>query len=183
MVFFFLRTSALTWISFYQFILYPPLSIILYSPLSCSLYPLLSLSPKLLDTEDSGLSEEEMTAEAGSVASDSHYFDDLSSLHLRWKSENEEPLGLLWFQLLRFYTVEFKASDHVITLKQSKVMERGKDWPGNRLALEREYTHRCTSLYGNFKSCHPSLSLYIYLLLYVLVLFSTCTYMYVLYVH
>ena len=79
-----------------------------------------------------------------SVGSDSQYFDDLPSLHLRWKSESDEPLGLLWFQLLRFYTVEFKTPDHVISLKQSMVMERGKEWPGNRLALERECTHRHT---------------------------------------
>ena len=84
-----------------------------------------------------------MTGEADSVASDSHYFDDLSSLHLRWRSESEESLGLLWFQLLRFYTVEFDTK-HLISLKQSKVMERGKEWPGNRLALEREYTHKNT---------------------------------------
>ena len=95
-----------------------------------------------------------MTAEADSVASDSHYFDDLSSLHLRWRSESEESLGLLWFQLLRFYTVEFDTK-HLISLKQSKVMERGKEWPGNRLALEREYTHTNTQRLTLFRSLKP----------------------------
>ena len=113
---------------------------------------------QLLDTEHGDPGEEEMNSVAESVGSDSQYFDDLPSLHLRWKSESEEPLGLLWFQLLRFYTVEFQTPDHVISLKQSKVVERGKEWPGNRLALERECTHRHiqeSDVQGNVKLCHP----------------------------
>ena len=100
-----------------------------------------TLRPQLVDKKDGSPMEDDMAPEAVSAECDSHYFDDLSSLHLRWESESEESLGLLWFQLLRFYTVEFDARERVISLKQRNVMERGKEWPGNRLALEREYAH------------------------------------------
>ena len=130
--------------------LYSPLSFVLVSPHS-------TLPPQLVDKKDDSPMEDDMNAEAVSAECDSHYFDDLSSLHLRWESESKESLGLLWFQLLRFYTVEFEARERVISLKQRNVMERGKERPGNRLALERKYAHthahtqhtvQMTSLYG-----------------------------------
>ena len=117
--------------------LYSPLSFVLVSPHS-------TLPPQLVDKKDDSPMEDDMNAEAVSAECDSHYFDDLSSLHLRWESESKESLGLLWFQLLRFYTVEFDARERVISLKQRNVMERGKEWPGNRLALERKYAHTRT---------------------------------------
>ena len=66
------------------------------------------------------------------------YFDKPSLLDAKWKCDNTEPLGVLWMEMLRFYTVELKYSEVIVCVRQRSPMKRTKEWPGNRLAIERE---------------------------------------------
>ena len=66
------------------------------------------------------------------------YLPELQHLVAKWSSDNTESVGSLWFNMLRFYTVEWVTSQHVVSITQFGVMERGKEWFGNRLAVERK---------------------------------------------
>uniref|UniRef100_A0A667ZYM9 Terminal uridylyl transferase 7 n=1 Tax=Myripristis murdjan TaxID=586833 RepID=A0A667ZYM9_9TELE len=47
------------------------------------------------------------------------------------------PLGLLWVEMLRFYSLEFNMADNVISVRTSAVLSREiKDWPKKRIAVE-----------------------------------------------
>ncbi|XP_072290269.1 terminal uridylyltransferase 7 isoform X2 [Eucyclogobius newberryi] len=46
-------------------------------------------------------------------------------------------VGLLWVELLRFYSLEFKMEDYVISVRTRAVLSREmKDWPKKRIAVE-----------------------------------------------
>lgn len=46
-------------------------------------------------------------------------------------------VGLLWVEMLRFYSLEFNMEDHVISVRTSAVLSREmKDWPKKRIAVE-----------------------------------------------
>jgi terminal uridylyltransferase len=74
-----------------------------------------------------------------SATLDRQYLDELPLLEEKWECRNSEPLGLLWFELLRLYTVQLKFPEVVVCVRQSAVMQRNKDWPGNRLAIEHPF--------------------------------------------
>lgn len=46
-------------------------------------------------------------------------------------------VGLLWVEMLRFYSLEFNLADNVISVRTSAVLSREmKDWPKKRIAVE-----------------------------------------------
>lgn len=46
-------------------------------------------------------------------------------------------VGLLWVEMLRFYSLEFDLADKVISVRTSPVLSRElKDWPKKRIAVE-----------------------------------------------
>ncbi|XP_077417749.1 terminal uridylyltransferase 7 [Vanacampus margaritifer] len=46
-------------------------------------------------------------------------------------------IGLLWVEMLRFYSLEFNMSDNVVSVRTSAVLSRElKDWPKKRIAVE-----------------------------------------------
>ncbi|CAJ1069149.1 terminal uridylyltransferase 7 isoform X2 [Xyrichtys novacula] len=46
-------------------------------------------------------------------------------------------VGLLWVEMLRFYSLEFNIADNVISVRTSAVLSREmKDWPKKRIAVE-----------------------------------------------
>ncbi|XP_071388763.1 terminal uridylyltransferase 7 isoform X1 [Centroberyx affinis] len=46
-------------------------------------------------------------------------------------------VGLLWVEMLRFYSLEFNMADNVISVRTSAVLSReAKDWPKKRIAVE-----------------------------------------------
>ncbi|KAA8592619.1 hypothetical protein FQN60_018074 [Etheostoma spectabile] len=46
-------------------------------------------------------------------------------------------VGLLWVEMLRFYSLEFNLADNVISVRTSPVLSREiKDWPKKRIAVE-----------------------------------------------
>ncbi|XP_066528899.1 terminal uridylyltransferase 4 isoform X3 [Hoplias malabaricus] len=47
------------------------------------------------------------------------------------------PLGQLWLELLRFYTLEFPLEDYIISIRLKELLPRdAKNWPRRRLAIE-----------------------------------------------
>nr|XP_057927335.1 terminal uridylyltransferase 7 [Doryrhamphus excisus] len=54
--------------------------------------------------------------------------------------QNPHPsveMGLLWVEMLRFYSLEFNMADNVISVRTSAVLSRDlKDWPKKRIAVE-----------------------------------------------
>ncbi|KAG7481113.1 hypothetical protein MATL_G00063350 [Megalops atlanticus] len=52
----------------------------------------------------------------------------------RWCSV---PVGQLWVEMLRFYSLEFHMADHVISVRTNVSLSReAKDWPKKRIAIE-----------------------------------------------
>ncbi|XP_070689581.1 terminal uridylyltransferase 7 isoform X2 [Pempheris klunzingeri] len=50
-------------------------------------------------------------------------------------------VGLLWVEMLRFYSLEFNMSDNVICVRTSVVLSREmKDWPKKRIAVEDPFS-------------------------------------------
>lgn len=46
-------------------------------------------------------------------------------------------VGLLWVEMLRFYSLEFNMADSVIGVRTNAVLSRElKDWPKKRIAVE-----------------------------------------------
>lgn len=46
-------------------------------------------------------------------------------------------VGLLWIEMLRFYSLEFIMADNVISVRTNAVLSREmKDWPKKRIAIE-----------------------------------------------
>lgn len=46
-------------------------------------------------------------------------------------------VGLLWVEMLRFYSLEFNIADNVIGVRTNAVLSREiKDWPKKRIAVE-----------------------------------------------
>uniref|UniRef100_A0A8C9VXW6 RNA uridylyltransferase n=1 Tax=Scleropages formosus TaxID=113540 RepID=A0A8C9VXW6_SCLFO len=52
-------------------------------------------------------------------------------------SVQDVPLGQLWLELLRFYTLEFALEEHIISIRLRELLSREvKNWPRRRLAIE-----------------------------------------------
>lgn len=50
-------------------------------------------------------------------------------------------VGLLWVEMLRFYSLEFNVADNVISVRTSAVLSREiKDWPKKRIAVEDPFS-------------------------------------------
>eukprot|EP00064_Thunnus_orientalis_P015132 superscaffoldBa00002749_g15181 len=50
-------------------------------------------------------------------------------------------VGLLWVEMLRFYSLEFNMADNVISVRTSTVLSREtKDWPKKRIAVEDPFS-------------------------------------------
>ncbi|XP_053180647.1 terminal uridylyltransferase 7 [Scomber japonicus] len=50
-------------------------------------------------------------------------------------------VGLLWVEMLRFYSLEFNMADNVISVRTSVVLSREtKDWPKKRIAVEDPFS-------------------------------------------
>ncbi|XP_041854762.1 terminal uridylyltransferase 4 isoform X2 [Melanotaenia boesemani] len=50
-------------------------------------------------------------------------------------------VGLLWVEMLRFYSLEFNMADNVISVRTSTVLTREmKDWPKKRIAVEDPFS-------------------------------------------
>lgn len=48
-------------------------------------------------------------------------------------------VGLLWVEMLRFYSLEFNMAENVICVRTAVVLSREmKDWPKKRIAVEGE---------------------------------------------
>ncbi|XP_039606542.1 terminal uridylyltransferase 7-like [Polypterus senegalus] len=51
------------------------------------------------------------------------------------------PIGQLWVELLRFYSLEFNMADYVISIRIKELLSReSKDWPKKRIAIEDPYS-------------------------------------------
>lgn len=49
-------------------------------------------------------------------------------------------VGLLWVEMLRFYSLEFNMADNVIGVRTNAVLSRElKDWPKKRIAVEGQW--------------------------------------------
>ncbi|KAG1670310.1 Terminal uridylyltransferase 7 [Nymphon striatum] len=58
-----------------------------------------------------------------------------------WKSENEMSIGLLWLNLLRYYSVTFDYQDDVINVKQLEPLTQAdKNWRSRKIAIEDPYS-------------------------------------------
>lgn len=54
-----------------------------------------------------------------------------------WKTKNEQSLGELWLNMLRYYAVEFNYENHVIAITSSAVMKKSsKCWKHKRVSIE-----------------------------------------------
>ena len=52
-------------------------------------------------------------------------------------SENDQTVGRLWLGLLWYYGVTYNVIDHVISIRQEKILLRGeKKWKTKRMAIE-----------------------------------------------
>lgn len=55
----------------------------------------------------------------------------------KWTSENSLTIGQLWHRLLIFYGVEFNLAEHIICVRNHKLVSRSeKKWKSKRVALE-----------------------------------------------
>ncbi|KAM6962727.1 terminal uridylyltransferase 4 [Aplochiton taeniatus] len=65
----------------------------------------------------------------------SQYGEGLTNLTLSVRKA--APLGQLWLELLRFYTLEFALEEHIISIRLKEFLSReAKNWPRRRLAIE-----------------------------------------------
>ena len=56
---------------------------------------------------------------------------------LKWTTQNHQTCGELWLQMLKFYSLEFKNMDVVVSIRLSQKLTRDdKGWSGKRLAVE-----------------------------------------------
>ncbi|XP_056142111.1 terminal uridylyltransferase 7 [Lampris incognitus] len=54
---------------------------------------------------------------------------------------SSEDIGLLWVEMLRFYSLEFNMADNVISVRTSVLLSReAKDWPKKRIAVEDPFS-------------------------------------------
>lgn len=66
---------------------------------------------------------------------DSHCSEGLTRLTL--DLGKSVPLGQLWLELLRFYTLEFALEEYIISIRLKELLSREmKNWPRRRLAIE-----------------------------------------------
>lgn len=57
------------------------------------------------------------------------------------ESSREAGVGLLWVELLRFYSLDFQLQDRVLSVRTSSPLWRDiKDWPRKRIAIEGQFT-------------------------------------------
>lgn len=55
----------------------------------------------------------------------------------------EVEVGLLWIEMLRFYSLEFLIADNVISVRTNAVLSREmRDWPKKRIAVEGQKQSR-----------------------------------------
>ncbi|GAB6033326.1 Terminal uridylyltransferase 7 [Chamberlinius hualienensis] len=67
------------------------------------------------------------------------YYSDLKNLETVWPhvGENIETIGELWLGLMKFYTEEFNYKEHVISIRQNKILTRfEKLWNSRSIAIE-----------------------------------------------
>lgn len=66
---------------------------------------------------------------------------------LTLEAPNQVPLGQLWLELLKFYTLDFALEEYVICVRIQDILTReNKNWPKRRIAIEGEII-RCAYLY------------------------------------
>ena len=64
-------------------------------------------------------------------------------------------VGLLWVEMLRFYSLEFDLADNVISVRTSVVLSREmKDWPKKRIAVEGQKRSFFFFLLNEFERFH-----------------------------
>lgn len=64
-------------------------------------------------------------------------------------------VGLLWVEMLRFYSLEFNMADNVISVRTSAVLSRElKDWPKKRIAVEGQNFLNRFLLFKKKKTVH-----------------------------
>ena len=55
------------------------------------------------------------------------------------KDLSSVPVGQLWVEMLRFYSLEFNMVDNVIGVRTKAILSReANDWPKKRMAVEGE---------------------------------------------
>lgn len=55
----------------------------------------------------------------------------------------EVEVGLLWIELLRFYSLEFLIADNIISVRTNAILSREmRDWPKKRIAVEGQKQSR-----------------------------------------
>ena len=59
-----------------------------------------------------------------------------------WKCENTESVGSLWVRMCRFFAVEYDTREHVINIRQRKLMKRGEKKWTRRLPLEDPFMRK-----------------------------------------
>lgn len=57
-----------------------------------------------------------------------------------WKTKNDQSVGELWLNMLRYYAVEFNYETQVISVTTSGVMKKAtKGWKHKRVSIEGKY--------------------------------------------
>ncbi|XP_061883934.1 terminal uridylyltransferase 4 [Entelurus aequoreus] len=91
-------------------------------------------------TDGHGENQKEATGEGRpkpehNKADETHYSNGLAQL--TFELVKEVSLGQLWFELLRFYTLEFALEEYIISVRLKELLSREmKNWPRRRLAIE-----------------------------------------------
>ncbi|XP_053326372.1 terminal uridylyltransferase 4 [Spea bombifrons] len=66
--------------------------------------------------------------------------DKLGKCTLMFEQPLHVPIGQLWLELLRFYTLEFAIEENVISVRAHDLLSRdSKNWPRRRIAIEDPY--------------------------------------------
>ncbi|XP_054644990.1 terminal uridylyltransferase 4 [Dunckerocampus dactyliophorus] len=80
-------------------------------------------------------SGEGRTKSEHSKADETQYSNGLAQL--AFELCKDVSLGQLWFELLRFYTLEFALEEYIISIRLKELLSREmKNWPRRRLAIE-----------------------------------------------
>ncbi|KAJ8305343.1 hypothetical protein KUTeg_015888, partial [Tegillarca granosa] len=70
-------------------------------------------------------------------------FDQLNQSADKWQTENTQSVGSLWLGLLKFYSLEFDCSTHVICVRQLERLSRAeRKWNSKRVAVEDPFSNK-----------------------------------------
>ncbi|KAK7072353.1 Terminal uridylyltransferase 4 [Halocaridina rubra] len=59
-----------------------------------------------------------------------------------WQTKNTQSIGKLWLEMFQFYTVGFKATEHIINVRQFKPMTRAEKTWNKKIAVEDPFLQK-----------------------------------------